>query len=53
MTDDELRKIIRIEILNTFRTLTAYAGRMKPDDTLEDVLRKLKWKLTEQIESSN
>lgn len=52
MTEDEIRKLVRVEILNTVKTLTAYAGRMKEDDTLEDVLRKLKWKLTEQLEES-
>ena len=48
MTEEEINKLIQREVYKTICLFTEYASRMKEEDTLHDVLRKLKWKLKQE-----
>ena len=46
--DEEINKLIQKEVYKTICLFAEYASRMKEEDTLHDVLRKLKWKLKQE-----
>ena len=48
MTEEEIQKKIEREVYKTICLFAEYASRMKEEDTLHDVLRKLKWKLKQE-----